>query len=250
MGTGAGQVEFRFVRHGIVDSTSECAFRALEAGEARHGDVHVAAGQTTGRGRRGARWVSPEGTGVYASVVLLPESPPPHPAVLTLAASLAVREALAGLGLHGTRLKWPNDLELDSAKLAGVLVETRGFDARRPHFVIGLGVNVRQRSFPPELIAERAVTSLALCAIETEPALVLERVLAQLGPKLSLGFGDAERLAEEFLAATGLAGSEVRVSSGSGSIAGRLSGLSLRRGVELDSGQTVPLEHVRGIVRA
>ena len=242
-------LEHRFVRHGIVDSTSECAFRALDAGEARHGDVHVAAGQTAGRGRRGAHWVSPEGLGVYASVVLLPESPPPHAAVLTMAASLAVRDALEDLGLHGTRIKWPNDLELDSAKLAGVLVETRGFDARRPHYVIGLGVNVGQRSFPPELMAERAVTSLRLCGIETQPAQVLERVLARLDAKLGPGFGNAEQLTADFLAATGLMGSEVRVSSGSGTIAGRLSGLSLRHGVELDSGRTVPLEHVHGIVQ-
>jgi hypothetical protein len=100
------------------------------------------------------------------------------------------------------------------------------------------------------LIAERAVTSLALCGIDTEPAQVLEHVLAELGPKLSLGFGEAEQLAAEFLAATGLAGEGIRVSSGSGSIAGRLIGLSLRHGVELDSGRTVPLQHVRGIARS
>ena len=240
-------MELRLVRHGVVDSTSECAFRALESGEARHGDVHVAGGQTAGRGRRGAPWVSPEGQGMYASVVLLPEPPLPPPAALTMASSLAVRDALAGLGLTGTRLKWPNDLELDSAKLAGVLVETRGLDPKRPHCVIGLGVNVLQRSFPPDLLAERPVTSLTLCGIETSVEAVLQRVLAELGPKLAACRADTEQLAAAYLDATGLAGERVRVVSGSESVEGRLCGISLQGGVELDSGRSLPLEHVRGL---
>ena len=50
-------MEFRIFEHGVVDSTSDRAFAALAEGSARHGDVHVATGQTAGRGRRGSRWV-------------------------------------------------------------------------------------------------------------------------------------------------------------------------------------------------
>ena len=65
----------RVLRHGIVDSTSERAFAALADGSARHGDVHVAEGQSAGRGRLGRLWASAPGEGLYASLVLLPGPP-------------------------------------------------------------------------------------------------------------------------------------------------------------------------------
>ena len=66
-------MELRLHRYGLVDSTNERALVAIQAGRALHGDVHIAAGQTSGRGRREHRWVSPIGEGLYMSVVVQPE---------------------------------------------------------------------------------------------------------------------------------------------------------------------------------
>lgn len=244
-------MRFRVLRHDVVDSTSERAFASLAAGEARHGDVHVGRGQTAGRGRLGRRWESAPGEGLYLSAVLLPTSPPPPPA-LSMAGGLAVLEATRDLGLAGARLDWPNDVVLGEAKLAGVLVESRGLDPGAPHYVLGIGVDVRQRAFPEVLVAERPVTSLLLAGVDVEVEEALEALLARLGPNLDLALAGDPALAERFLAGTGLAGRPVRVRTGRGepTRAGLLVGLDLEElSLETPAGGRlrVPLSRVSAL---
>lgn len=247
--SGAAPLRFRVVEHELVDSTSERAFAELAAGRARHGDVHLARGQTQGRGRLGRRWESAPGEGLYMSIVLLPAEAM-LPAFLTMAATLAVRDALIDAGAGELVVKWPNDLLAGDAKLCGVLIESRGLDPARPHYVIGIGINVGQRSFPPELEAERAVTSLARLGIAIEPRALAELVLERLPARLA---SDPRALANDFLAATGLAGERVRVETGRGARTGKLLELSTDRGLllALADGATarVPLEIVSALAR-
>jgi BirA family biotin operon repressor/biotin-[acetyl-CoA-carboxylase] ligase len=249
-------VTFRVIEHEVVDSTSERAFEALERGEARHGDVHVATAQTAGRGRRGAQWHSASGAGLYMSVVWMPGPPPLHPAALTMAGGLAVYGALRELGLERIALKWPNDVVVahaearrEAAKIAGILVETRGLDARRPHCVIGIGVNVRQHAFEPELRAQRPVTSLALEGIDLDVEAVREAVLRELGARLQRARDRADELAADFVIATGLREQRASVEGPEGELVGRVLALTIGGGLalELDDGSRValPLEHVR-----
>ena len=119
----------RVLHHGLVDSTNERALAAVAAGRAQHGDLHVARGQSAGRGRRGSTWVSSDDAGLYASLVLLPAPPAPPPPAVTMLAGLALLDAVHDLGLSRARLKWPNDVMIGERKLAGVLVESRGFQA-------------------------------------------------------------------------------------------------------------------------
>jgi BirA family biotin operon repressor/biotin-[acetyl-CoA-carboxylase] ligase len=251
-------VQLRLLRHERVDSTSERAFAELAAGRARDGDLHVAREQSAGRGRRGRTWHSAPGEGLYASLVLLPGPPPIAPVALTLAGGLAMLDAVRALFLAahvadpGLALDWPNDLVANGAKLAGVLVETRGLDALRPHYVVGLGLNVRQRAFPPELTAERAVTSLALCGLDT----TLERALEALCAALPARFDEARRadpkLARDWLAATGLMGRKVRVESSGATHAGEVVALDLEALVlESPRGrERLALELVQSLARA
>jgi BirA family biotin operon repressor/biotin-[acetyl-CoA-carboxylase] ligase len=243
-------VDFRPIRHGTIDSTSERAFAALAAGTARHGDVHLARAQSAGRGRFGRRWESAAGEGLYASVVLAPRGAPPPPA-LTIAGGLAVLDCVRALGLAGARLVWPNDVVVDGAKLAGVLVETRGLDPAAPHYVLGIGLNVAQRCFPPALLRERPVTSLALEGSTATVAQAERALLAALGPRVDAVDHDWDALARDFLAATGLAGRAVRVETGAESREGVVAALDLARGiaVERDAGERgwIALEHVRRV---
>lgn len=250
-------MELRIERHGLVDSTSERAFEAIARGTARHGDVHVARAQSAGRGRRGARWFSPAGEGLYLSAVLLPRGVDAagfRPEAVSMAGALAVREALCALGLAELELKWPNDLLVTGAKLSGVLVESRGLDPTRPHAVLGIGVNVAQRGFPAELLSERAVTSLALLGIATTPDAVLEQLLAPLAVRLELCERDPELLAAEYLEISGLCGAEVVARASDGEHRGRLAGLTLARGLALlapdGSEHRWPIGHVQGLSRA
>ena len=241
----------RVHRHGVIDSSSEAAFRSLESGEARHGDVHVAAGQTAGRGRLGRTWESAASEGLYLSVLLLPPEPLTHPALLTVAAGLAVRDAAVDLGCSKVSLKWPNDVMVAGAKLAGILVESRGFDPTRPHYVVGIGVNVAQRDFPAELKAERAVTSLALLGLEASAEQVEERVLHHLDARLAAARDRLPELETDYLEATGLRGASVRLRRGDEVGEGFLEGFSLREGLLLRRRDgwlaKFPVEHVTAV---
>jgi BirA family biotin operon repressor/biotin-[acetyl-CoA-carboxylase] ligase len=116
--------------HGAVGSTNDIA-GSLPAWSAVIADT-----QTGGRGRYRRTWVSDEG-GIWLSAVLPTPGPAADWSILPLAAGWAVREALGSLGVPDLRLRWPNDIMVGSAKLAGILVER--FTPRTA--VIGLGLN-------------------------------------------------------------------------------------------------------------
>ena len=242
----------RVARHDVIDSTSEAAFRALGAGTALHGDVHVARGQTAGRGRRGACWESAPGAGLYVSFIGLPPAPAPAPAALTMAAGLAVLECVRELGLARAGLKWPNDVVVGDAKLAGVLVETRGLDPEHPHYVVGVGLNVTQRRFSDELERDRAATSLALEGIQAQPDDVLVVLATHLVPLLERARSDADGIARDWLEATALARQQVEVRGPDDQVVtGRLLEATLGAGLCIETADGarayVPLEHVRAL---
>lgn len=245
-------MRFTVHHHGTIASTSETAFEALASGTARHGDVHVARAQTQGRGRLGRAWHSSESAGLYMSAVLLPGNSL-SAAGLTIAAGLAVLDAVHALGLENARLKWPNDVvvktEQGDAKLAGILVETRGLDPLRPHYVVGIGVNVAQATFPAELQAERLVTSLALRGIDVTVLDLLSALLPRLAQRLEQITLDPGTLAQDFVAAMQVARQRIVVAAGERKYTGRIEFLELDTGLVLvaDDGERVqmPLEIVR-----
>jgi BirA family transcriptional regulator, biotin operon repressor / biotin---[acetyl-CoA-carboxylase] ligase len=142
------------VRLGRVDSTQAVAF-ALAADGAADRTVVVAQAQTAGRGRRGRLWIDEPGASLLTSIILRPRLTPARLPTLSLAAGVAVAEALERVTGRMPRLKWPNDVLVDGRKLAGILLESR--IGPSPLVVLGIGVNLAQRVFPPDL-AERATS--------------------------------------------------------------------------------------------
>ena len=126
--------------------------------------------QLGGRGRQGRAWRSPPGN-LYASTLVRLRPGDPPPPTLALVAAVAAHEACAAWAPDSAlRIKWPNDLLADGAKLAGILLE-RTDDA----VVIGFGVNLAQH--PAEL--ERPATSLAaLCGTAPDASAFLETLEA------------------------------------------------------------------------
>jgi len=119
---------------GEVGSTNDEALRLALAGAPLPLWV-TAERQSAGRGRGGAAWTSEPGN-LYASVAL--QNPPERPNALPFVAALALHDAASSLAPGADlKLKWPNDLLLSGAKLAGILAESRGQSA----VVIGFGVN-------------------------------------------------------------------------------------------------------------
>lgn len=108
----------------------------------RSGTVCLAERQTRGRGRRGRHWVSPYGANLYLSLLWRFERGVAALGGLSLVVGIALVRTLRGLGVEGAGLKWPNDVYLQDAKLAGILIEITGESSGPCAAVIGVGVNV------------------------------------------------------------------------------------------------------------
>jgi BirA family biotin operon repressor/biotin-[acetyl-CoA-carboxylase] ligase len=141
-------------------STNSDALAAARGG-APHGTVFLADEQTAGRGRGGHAWHSAAGEGLYASVLLRPNLPAARVGLLPLAAGLAAASAIreaAGLDID---LRWPNDLLIGPHKTGGILVESRNDSERLLYAVLGIGINVHQRTFPSGLATPAISLDLA-----------------------------------------------------------------------------------------
>jgi BirA family biotin operon repressor/biotin-[acetyl-CoA-carboxylase] ligase len=176
----------------VVDSTQSTLARLARAG-APDGTVVTARHQTGGRGRRGRAWWDAPGESLLLSVLLRPAVPARHVSQLSLVAALAVTDALAvAAGVTG-RIRWPNDVLVGGSKISGILPDAVcGIDGRVEHAILGIGINLDQRSFPPALAGQ--ATSLRLLTGHThDPARVEAAVLRALGARydawLSGGFG-------------------------------------------------------------
>jgi BirA family biotin operon repressor/biotin-[acetyl-CoA-carboxylase] ligase len=179
-------------------STNDDAKRAAENG-APSGSSFVADAQTRGRGRLGRTWHSPPGDNLYVSFLLRPatEFDVRRAPLVTLAAGLAVADAIAPLVPGATAaLKWPNDVLLGDRKAAGILTEAHLGTGASDWIVIGIGINVRTTSFPPDISAR--ATSLALAG-----ATSLDRgaLFVELASALSQRFGELRESTARVIAA-------------------------------------------------
>lgn len=134
----------------ITGSTNTDALAAARAG-APHGSVFFTDEQTAGRGRGNHGWQSAAGQGLYVSVILRPSIDIEQMPLIPLAAGLAAAQAIGMTAGIEVDLRWPNDLLIGDRKTGGILVESKT-EAGAPAFaVVGIGINVHQRSFDPDL---------------------------------------------------------------------------------------------------
>ena len=157
-----------------IGSTNTAAMAAAAAG-APEGSVFLAEQQTAGRGRGSNVWHSPRSSGIYCSVILRPVLPPSDVLVLSLAAGLAVQDAIRQIDSEmNLDLKWPNDLLVDGKKVCGILTEMNAEATRVRFIVVGIGINVNQVSFPDGLdaISLRQATGREWSRVELAAALL------------------------------------------------------------------------------
>ncbi|PTT61483.1 bifunctional biotin--[acetyl-CoA-carboxylase] synthetase/biotin operon repressor, partial [Pseudomonas sp. HMWF007] len=128
-----------------IDSTNAQALRAIGQGQVAPFLV-VAERQIAGRGRRGRKWVSPFAENLYYSLVLRIDGGMRQLEGLSLVVGLAVMQTLRKLGVADVGLKWPNDVLVDSKKIAGILLELVGDPADVCHVVLGIGINVNMQA--------------------------------------------------------------------------------------------------------
>ena len=143
---------FHIEVHKQVTSTNDF-IKNLKASEGR---VIVAQEQTGGKGRLGRSFYSPEGTGIYFSLLLTPTIPIDEATAVTAAAAVAVAEAMEKLAGKEVQIKWVNDIYINDKKVCGILTEGV-FDMenrRLGQVILGIGINLMEplEGFPSELI--------------------------------------------------------------------------------------------------
>ena len=139
----------RIVRYDQIDSTNTEARRIAAAGEGQN-TLIIARAQTAGRGRQGRSFYSPDGTGLYATLLYYPDRPISELGGLTCAAALASATAIEQLCGVSPRIKWVNDLYLGGRKVCGILCESFGTPCGTA-VAVGIGINLTTEDFPAEI---------------------------------------------------------------------------------------------------
>jgi BirA family biotin operon repressor/biotin-[acetyl-CoA-carboxylase] ligase len=204
-----------------VGSTNTEALRRAREGE--FGPFWISAQrQSGGRGRRGRAWASEPGN-LYASLLLTDPAPSALLPQLCFVAGLALHDAVGALcGLEAPRLalKWPNDLMLDGAKCAGILVEGEVAPAGRPlAVVIGFGVNCAHHPTDTPYPA----THLAATGHAVAPQVLLSALDAAISVRLAewRGGDGFSAIRANWLERAGTLGQPVTVRTGTEVVEGR-----------------------------
>ena len=210
-----------------VDSSNAEAFRLALKGET--GPLYIRAErQTAGRGRSGRAWSAPNGNLALSRLGPL-QCPPQAVPQISLVAGVAVHRACAALlsgyeaAVARLHLKWPNDLLLDGAKLAGILIESTTVGGQSIA-VIGIGINL---STAPEVAGRRTAALAEVAGRSIPPAEAAECVVVHLEQALSAW---AEARAFNLIRAQWLeratpVGAAMTIETGNGRIGGAFAGL-------------------------
>ncbi len=135
-----------------TSSTNNIARNLAEEGQLE-GTAVLAEEQTGGRGRNQKSWFSPQGSGIYLSIILKPVIPQEKVGLITLIAGLAIAEAMEKVSDVRVDIKWPNDLIINGRKVGGILTEAFFDSENLKYIILGIGINVTgsDTEFPLEL---------------------------------------------------------------------------------------------------
>ncbi len=220
-----------------TDSTN--SYAKLHFSELSDGCIVCAAAQTAGRGRLGRRWVSPRGVNFYGSAVLKNcHDPFGATTALSLAALDTLRELAPGLAVY---LKWPNDIYVGAAKLAGMLCESVTDSQNRLHGVVaGLGVNLNMTAADLASIDQAATGVFNETGRTIKPFFFAERLAFYLVRRYIIYSNDPKALFAEWKLENRLIGRELTVIGFSGARTGIFEDIApggemlLRRNGELE----------------
>lgn len=212
------------------------------AAGAPEGTLVTADEQTLGRGRHGRDWHSPSRSGLYLSLILRPPVAAADAMAITLACGLAVARGIRQACGQPSDIRWPNDILINGKKCCGILVDLVSQDAAASYVIVGIGVNINQADFPPEL--DDIATSLSReTGSEWARDIVLDAILVELQRYYDVFLERGSvAIVEAFTRASSYAkGRRVEVDSAAQSIRGTTAGLD-DRGILLvrqDNGEIV-----------
>jgi BirA family biotin operon repressor/biotin-[acetyl-CoA-carboxylase] ligase len=214
-------------------STNDIAW-AYAANSVYDGLCVLAESQSKGRGRRGRTWHSRPNESILCSVLLM--DPALEPERLTLAAGVAVAEAIRDFCGLSCRIKWPNDLLFAGRKLAGILVEKRLVN-NQCRYVVGIGINCQQE---PQSFADcRLNLPATSIRMETGHLVVRTELVCKLLKSLELWLDQpADKVTEQWLQLSRMLARPISLECDGKTYRGTCRGVDPANGliVQLDSG--------------
>lgn len=136
-----------------LDSTNSYLKKLGSNGE-KENQLVIALSQTGGRGRMGRSFYSPNGTGIYFSLLLHPEISVEKSLLLTVMAAVSVAETVMKYNSNDVKIKWVNDIYIDGKKVCGILTEGAiNSHKMLDYAVVGIGINViaPENGFPDNI---------------------------------------------------------------------------------------------------
>ncbi len=135
-----------------LDSTNNYAMHLIDADKAEHGMTILTDIQTAGKGQRGKSWDSKQGTSLLMSLIVKPVAGLHEQAYFLAAVAEAVAEVVEDSFCAGNvKIKWPNDIVIGDKKAGGILIENIVRGSTWAWAVVGIGINVSQTEFHPDL---------------------------------------------------------------------------------------------------
>ncbi|MDJ1484373.1 biotin--[acetyl-CoA-carboxylase] ligase [Cytophagaceae bacterium YF14B1] len=132
-------------------STNDIAADLINTASTPEGTVVITSQQTRGRGQRGNSWHTEPGKNLTLSITLKPTFLTANQQfLLNIAVSLAIHEFLSKYLPQNLSIKWPNDIYWKSQKMGGILIENTIQGLSLTHSIVGIGLNINQKSFPEQ----------------------------------------------------------------------------------------------------
>ncbi len=142
-------IDYIYKHYDSVTSTNDVAKNLINE-YCPEGTIIFADEQTDGRGRFGRVWEAKRGESISTSLVLYPTLSDEAISCITLVAALSVRLAVKRFAGLECKIKWPNDITISGKKICGILTERIFIDGKSA-VILGIGVNVKNETFPEEL---------------------------------------------------------------------------------------------------
>lgn len=175
-----------------VDSTNEEMQRILQKTDVEEGTVIFAGFQTSGKGHMGNRWESEPEKNLLMSILFLPDFLEPQDQFyLSMVVSLALLDTIGSYCKEAT-IKWPNDLYVRNKKIAGLLIENQIQENIIEKSVAGIGLNVNQDKFSPDIPDPTSLYLETKCHFDMTE--LLERLMEQMEVWYNLLAGDEREM--------------------------------------------------------
>ena len=186
------------VRLEVIDSTNNYAKQQIRENKLAEGTVFLTYEQTSGRGQQKNVWESEPRQNLLFSIVLCPDFVELRRQFqLSKIISLGIYNAINKY-VSGVKIKWPNDIYVGDKKIAGILIENSFSGPALDVTVVGIGLNLNQTEFPPDL--PNPISMLQLTGVEHRPEIVLRELIVSIQMRyLQLKFGLRDKVSNEYL---------------------------------------------------